>query len=565
VGNPIPLNPKIHAKYRERTFSNRARIAVVIDPTIGDYPLAIMREALPDCVLFNTPFENFENFMKNENRKLDLAVYIEKQIGSETEGTFSIQTGLYFELPLVVVRGAGVAGAIYGVRELFEHRINKNDRGEFVLPSLEIEETPGLPYRILWTWDHSTNWYLNQLGLQDIGAMNYYLKPRSGFLEDYKRLIDFMSKNRISAVTIYGFLRDNHGGVEAAKELCEYASKRGVRIMPGVGINAYGGVYWEGESPYNLSNWLKKNPQLRAKLGTRAAFHIPDIPEIWFPENQYTDAACPSKPENATFHEEAIAWLSETFNIGGINFETGDYGTCQCDECTARRKENTTWSFSDMALLYPRLFNAAKHSGRDLWLIVEAYWDTILDARSLAPLSTLPDEAIYQYCVNRSYWPRIQHELTKEYVETLPRTKNIFRTHMGSQWNGERYSLVADRFASMASIAYRTGIRGMTIFGEVSSLSPANEINYLAFSKFSWNPRMSWDDFIKSDLTPMLGGRPEALKFLEFLGIEEDHIALSRAIDEAREISRLAHGEVYRRWVHLQNTLYMKLEMLNRI
>ncbi len=121
----------------------------------------------------------------------------------------------------------------------------------------------------------------------------------AGFLEDYKRPGGLLSKNRISAVTFLWFLRDNHGGVEAAKELCMYASQRGVRILPGVGINAYGGIYWEGESPYNLSNWLRKNPRLRAKLGTRAAFHIADIPELWFPENQYIDAAVPHKPRRS--------------------------------------------------------------------------------------------------------------------------------------------------------------------------------------------------------------------------------------------------------------------------
>jgi len=435
MGDQNRISQKAHARYREKAFSKKTRIAVAIAPLIGQYPLEIIRTAIPGCLLLPLPFENFEASMKDGNIEADLAVCIEDKDGLVPEGAFSVKTGLDWGIPLVVVSGAGVAGAIYGVRELFERQIRKNADGGFILPSLEIEEAPGLPYRIFWTWDHSTNWYLNQTGLQDIGAMNYYLKPKSGFLEDYKRLVDFMSKNRISAVTIYGFLRDNHGGVEAAKELCMYASQRGVRILPGVGINAYGGIYWEGESPYNLSNWLRKNPRLRAKLGTRAAFHIADIPELWFPENQYIDAACPSKPENAAFHEDAIAWLAETFNIGGINFETGDYGTCHCDECTARRKENTTWSFGDMALLYPRLFSAAKRSGRDLWLVVEAYWDTILDARSLAPLSSLPDEAIYQYCVNRSYWPRLRNELTKEYVKTLPRSKNIFRTHMGSQWN----------------------------------------------------------------------------------------------------------------------------------
>ncbi len=165
-------------------------------------------------------------------------------------------------------------------------------------------------------------------------------------------------------------------------------------------------------------------------------------------------------------------------------------------------------------------------------------------------------------CVNRSYWRALRNELTKEYVKTLPRSKNIFRTHMGSQWNGERYSLVADRFANMASLAYQTGMKGMTIFGEVSSFNPANEINYLAFSRFSWNPLLGWDDFLRNDLAPILGGVSEAFKFLELLEVKEDRASLLRALNEAREIARLTNGDVYRRWVQLQDRLYMKSEML---
>jgi len=79
--------------------------------------------------------------------------------------------------------------------------------------------------------------------MQEIGVFNPYGKPPDGFLADYTRLADFMSRNCIPAVVIYGMFRDSHGGVAAAQTLCRYANDRGVRILPGVAINAYGGVY----------------------------------------------------------------------------------------------------------------------------------------------------------------------------------------------------------------------------------------------------------------------------------------------------------------------------------
>jgi hypothetical protein len=141
---------------------------------------------------------------------------------------------------------------IHATNELLERRLLA--RGEaLAVPTLEVRQAPALPYRLFWTWDHSTNWYLEQVGQQEIGALNAYAKPPAGFLEDYRRLVDFMSRHRLGGVTIYGFLRDNHGGVEAAQSLCRYARERGVRILPGVGINAYGGIYWEGDHRYNLT------------------------------------------------------------------------------------------------------------------------------------------------------------------------------------------------------------------------------------------------------------------------------------------------------------------------
>ena len=48
-------------------------------------------------------------------------------------------------------------------------------------------------------------------------------------------------------------------------------------------------------------------------------------------------AANASAPETMAWMEEGVAWLAETFDIGGINIEAGDYGVCGCDRCVARR------------------------------------------------------------------------------------------------------------------------------------------------------------------------------------------------------------------------------------
>jgi hypothetical protein len=175
----------------------------------------------------------------------------------------------------VTLAGGKLSGIVYGINELVR---NGGGNPEEIRIGLEtIEETPGLTYRTFWTWDHSTNWELSQIGQQEIGVFNPFSKPPQGFLADYKRVVDYCSLNRIAAIVIYGFLRDSHGGIAAAQELCRYANERGVRIIPGIAIGAYGGVYWEGDHRYNLSTWLKKNPQFAATMEKGVGFQLEDL------------------------------------------------------------------------------------------------------------------------------------------------------------------------------------------------------------------------------------------------------------------------------------------------
>ena len=148
------------------------------------------------------------------------------------EGAFRIEV----ETQRISVTGGPFSGVIYGVEELIARGGARP--GRITISAGAISQAPGLPYRTFWTWDHSTNWELSQVGRQEIGVFNPYGKPPGGFLRDYQRCVDFCSRNRIAAIVIYGFLRDPHGGIDAAQELCTYATERGVRILPGIAIGS---------------------------------------------------------------------------------------------------------------------------------------------------------------------------------------------------------------------------------------------------------------------------------------------------------------------------------------
>lgn len=547
----------------------RARVMVVAEPGSHAHAIRQLHNALPGravevvdpVALGDMGQPDLIIALTDPNTPIPLATVTAAEVASLPEDGLLLRSGSHDGHPIMVAAGGGLPGVIHAANELARRMLPQSDEG-LEVPALDVRQTPSLAYRLFWTWDHSTNWYLEQIGLQDIGVLNYYAKPPEGFLEDYKRLVDFMSLHRLGGVTIYGFLRDSHGGIEAAQELCRYARERGVRIIPGIGINSYGGIYWEGSHRYNLTTWLRQHPELRADLAEPPAFEIPDFPQLTYPETPYADVACPSKPENARYHEEAIAWLAETFDVGGINYELGDYGACACNDCAARRAGNPNWAMADMQELLPRMFDAARKSGRDLWLINETYNDGLLDLEKQEPLRALPDDIIYQYTATRSYWPKLKDELTREHVSRLPHSRNVLNTLMGSQWQGERESLVARRWQELTQLSARAGMQGACIWGEAGAFNTINEINHLAFARFGYEADLTWDRFVSEDLGPMLGGSEPAQHYLDLVLTPDEEPALNRALGEARELATTQSGEPYRRWIWLQNRLYQKLVML---
>lgn len=485
------------------------------------------------------------------------------------EGGFRVETG---DGMSVKVAGGGIPGVIYAVEDM----IARGGSDPARLAVAPREESPGMLYRTFWTWDHSTNWELSQVGLQEIGVFNPYGKPPGGFLADYKRLVDFCSRNRIAAITIYGFLRDSHGGIAAAQELCRYATERGVRIMPGIAIGAYGGVYWEGDHKYNLATWLRQNPQFAATMEKGVGFQLADLSfPLNFPRSDYTVSACPSAPETIEWMEEAVSWLAETFDIGGINIESGDYGVCGCDRCVARRQNaaeaarrkddhGDSWSHTDMAENFPKLYRAAKAKKPDLWVYCEMQWDNLLDPVARAAQTRLPRGGVYQHTANRSFWRQLRSALTRDYVEALPTQPNVLRCQFACQWNGdertERYAFNAKTFADMAGIGARDAMDGLTVWGEASAYHATVELSYIAFARFTWEPTLTWERFMAEEMAPRLGGRDAAERFVavaEEIDLHQrlpvERLAVLRS--EAMSRAGSADSEAARRWFTLADQI----------
>jgi hypothetical protein len=454
---------------------------------------------------------------------------------------------------VVEVAAGGIPGLLYGVRAV----ASAVDEGG----NLHLQHeawSPRLAQRMLWTWDHSTIWALDRPGRQEAGFMNPYQRDPEVFAEDYERLVDFASRQRVNGLIVYGLLRDSHGGVAAASALCRYAHRRGVRILAGIGINSYGGIYFEGEHEYNLHSWLRRNPRLAAEGELPRELVLGDFGPVAIPRSEYAVLGCPSKPENIAWHAEGVRWLCDEVGVGGINFEAGDYGTCSCRDCLARRGADGDWAFQDMADSYPRLLDAV---GEDRWSVIEVYFDQLLDIEAQRPLATLPATASYQYCMNRSYWRQHRHEITPALRSRLPQPRNVLRTHMGSQWNRQRHAFVADELAGLNDVAAEAGFRGTTIFGEASAAHPPNELNYLAWAASAADADFRWDTFQRREVEPRLGGAEAAARYLALLAEAPtlDRGEAARAVDEATATARAASArDVEWRWLWLAEVLHRR-------
>lgn len=388
--------------------------------------------------------------------------------------------------------------------------------------------------RIFWTWDHSAEWALNRPGALTLGCGSPYWRGTAAFIEDYSRMFRWCGRHGVDAVVIWGLLRDSHGGLDAAKKLCDVAYANGVRVLCGVGLNSYGGVYYEGNSPYSLARHLEAHPELR---GVNSGGN-----------------ACPSRKENQDFIATSLQWLFESLpGLGGVQIETGDGGVCRCALCQERRRHPAGGhSWEDMALLYPISADAIRSVSPEAWIICETYQhpDPSPDAEK-APafgegkppwadecLARFPDNVFVQWVGDRYVKPLSQHEWTDAGrvlpVDGQKHHRHIMRAHFATYWFGRRGELAIDWLAELVSQSVSHGFDAMSIFGEVSPYNACAELNYLAFENYGGprNPGANLDVFLRDVGGPMLGGEKEAHEYLRFARLVADPPRISPALKE---------------------------------
>jgi hypothetical protein len=420
-----------------------------------------------------------------------------------------------------------------------------------------------LNWPIWWTWDHSTNWIVNQPGKQTFGSTQNYSKEGKSFVEDYARAIHWAAANGIGAIGIAGLLRDCHGGVEAARRVVRHGLEHGVGIYGIAGILSYGGIYYEGDSPWSLENFLAGNPDCMAVDRQGRPLRINFGIYGW----RITRHACPSNPKVMDYVLRSVEWLFRAMpELAGLAFETGDTGVCQCDNCLRRRHmPSETISLEDMALFYPKVAEAILSLKPGALVICETYHH-FLPRRLMAPtgfgaglpqeavqmLSTVPKEACFQWVCDE--W--MEGDWPEEAVCPLEAHRHIMRAHFGTYWWGSsRHRLEVERIRWMCRFSAASGLYCVSLFGESPVFHANAEFNYLAQAYFSRKPQADLKDFAAEVMAPLLGGEDRALEYLIWNSELLAGKVTSETLAAIAAYSGQADVETSRRWLWLGSYL----------
>lgn len=390
---------------------------------------------------------------------------------------------------------------------------------------------PALPNSYFWTWDHSTNWVLDDPGGINFGCANKYLKRPETFVEDYRRVTDLAAGLGVKGVLIWGFVRDSHGGIEASKKVADYAASKGIAIMPGIGTTWYGGMYYEGDHRYNIETFLKKHPEARM------------VDEKGNPMDR---GACATNPDFLEWLHDGMQWLFKEFAIGGANLENGDFLVCHDAGCNAQK---ANWPSGDpdffrlQALSYEPALRAIEGQLADKLVTWATYTGFIpgndpegkyfayMKCQQPAMIELLPPKGIGQWTLSQMVLEKplplttyLDNGAPKEAFNNphwpdglrAPSPRSVGFLHHASQWSPvKRYDQAVSSIKESCLRSYRSGLEGVSIHGEVTSRHIPWALNYLAFSHFIHWPEDTLRDFGRKTLGQVFGNEDEGVAFAE--------------------------------------------------
>ncbi|MBI2442216.1 MAG: hypothetical protein HYV35_12700 [Lentisphaerae bacterium] len=454
-------------------------------------------------------------------------------------GGYHLDVVRHHNARFLVVIGGDLFGMLAGLADALLN--GELTREGFVYRGGRRTEIPAFPLRYYWTADHSTNWVLDDPGLSYAGCNNQYTKRPETFVEDYRRLIDHCLDMRFNGVVIWCFLRDSHGGVAAAYEVARYAAERGVALLPGVGTTGYGGVYYDGDHPFNIETYLRRHPRFgnQSENGRRSGSTL-----------------SPYCRENQDFIAAAVEWLFRTFPVGGCNMENMDLMVDYSPagkRARARLKTGESDHYKDQYFAYKTALEVADRLAPNGWHCHATY--TGFHTGSSAPggydmgavpyfATRMPKSALAQWTISQMV---SQEVIPLRQWRESPRPAAAYRNphwpegvrpptprstafmHQASQWFSptRRTDVAISSMAEGCLRSHEAGFEGISVHGEVSARHPAWRLNYLAMRHWTYHPVSTLEEFAQAELAPRVGGADAARTFIDVLiALEEGKTGL---------------------------------------
>jgi len=439
---------------------------------------------------------------------------------------YLIRTGARGARNVIVLAGGDRTGAIYAAADLKNFYLMRSG-GNLSVGALHYTEIPRMKYRWFWNWDNRTNWDLLDHDdvyspkLEATESVRPYRKRPEAYLKNMKLCVDYMSEHKLNGLIIWGFLRDNHGGVKASQELCRYANERGVKIIPGVGPDRhYGGFYHEGNHEFNTETRADKYPLLRS-MDKQGKYEPRTL--------------CLQKAENREWLRRGFRWLYDNFPIGGVNFEFSEHAACYTPDCVEARKNQPGQESDfakDLARTAPFVMNEAHSIDPKTWISYVTYGGFTAQMQANLPLHirVAPDYAVCQWTLTNMLTDLVPTGASRSraagWAEGLgpspwpaglrpPGKHSIGYTHWNAFYSHNQKGFFVDAYRQAARKAHDAGFEGLDTYGEESADLPNVELSYLAFSEFSFNPEMSEEDFLARRVAPLYGGGEAATLALE--------------------------------------------------
>ncbi len=322
--------------------------------------------------------------------------------------------------------------------------------------------------KVWWTWDVRMRWAAG------------FCSSKESFEANYALAVDAASRHGVDAIVIWGFLRDSHGGVDSARRVCEHAHAHGVMILPGVGIDAYGGVYHEGNSPWSLDTYLAEHGQDQAQNadGSPMLHHWPPTAK------RARRVGCPSSEALMTYYRDGLDWLTSTFELRGFFIEQGDVGLCQCLQCSARKRTSTLKgglpnSLDDMARRLPPLIRHALSKRPGMTVLVENYCGiSPAETALVAPfLRGFPEEVFHCW---QAYDAPGRFEITAE--SRSPALHGCMAIRSNNDFVGGEID-DRDNIRQANRLGQQAGLDMTYIYGEYPDEWPKTAANYRAWSE----------------------------------------------------------------------------------